>query len=141
MAILPSGSSSSNERSCSAPHPSPASPRPPGAARKQWPPPPILQGILLRARHRYRGSGVNLHCHSSALGIFTFSDMRTLALEGYWPLPPRAIIWLESDEDFKPSFSWEEVVALIRKTVAADLPEAISFLQGKGSCEQSNDHR
>src|SRR5262249_13351485 len=96
---------------------------------RPWPPPPAVQSVLLDAQGRYGKPSPNLRCPSSAVGLFTAGDLLTLAQWNYWPLPRRVVAWLACGDDrFDRHLSREQVVAIVRDTLAADLPDALTYL-------------
>jgi hypothetical protein len=98
-----------------------------------WPPPVNVRRILRVARHR-------LHARppferpADVRDIFTVSETRELILSGAYPLSPRALAWLVEPPVVRGSRRrrWRRrVEAVVRRLLAAELPEAVALLMGR----------
>jgi hypothetical protein len=89
---------------------------------------------LRAARRRYNPAPYArpaLDDATSYVGLFTLSDLSTLARVGYWPLPPRALEWIaERPRTRKRRRRRLErrVADVVRAVLAEELPEALDVI-------------
>jgi hypothetical protein len=97
--------------------------------------PPSVRPVLRAARRRYRAYRVPqrpaLADPVACAVLFPLRDLRTLALAGWWPLPPQALAWLRERPGDRPRRRRRRLAALVRRVLAADLPDALNVLLGR----------
>jgi hypothetical protein len=94
-----------------------------------------VRTVLAAARRRYhrerRVCRPSLDDPRSYVGLFTLSDLTTLARCRCWPLPPPALAWLAEPpraRGRRRRRCAERVAAVVRDVLAAELPEAVAYL-------------
>jgi hypothetical protein len=107
----------------------------PGSRLPLWPPARPIRRVLAAARKRYlreRPEGrPALADTGDCCGLFTRSDLLTLARFGYWPLPPQALAWLAESPWARACRRrrWaDRIAAVVREVLAAELPAAVAYL-------------
>jgi hypothetical protein len=87
--------------------------------------------ILKAARRRYgtpRYGRPPLNNPTCCNGLFDVGEMDELARSGYWPLPPSAIDYIAG----RPTRR-QQIAAVVRDVLAAELPEVLDYLEGRVS--------
>jgi hypothetical protein len=105
-----------------------------------WPPARSVRRVLAAARSRYHRLRLpwrpSLRDPRSYVGLFPVSDLPTLALASCWPLPPRALAWLEESPPQRARRQRRldrRIAAVVRDLLTAELPAAVAYLRGRES--------